>query len=64
LAERIAAAEPGPQLCAGIQTIRCRRDLHRRGGRLKGPSFVPSVDTTADLPANDSIRPVKNVDLH
>jgi hypothetical protein len=62
LRELASPAEPGPELRAGIQTI-TRRHPYRCTGRREELTFVPPVDTTTDLPPNDSTRPISNLDL-
>jgi hypothetical protein len=63
LPELTSSAEPAPELCASIETITPRRHADRRCGRPKDATFVPPVDTTTDLPPNDSVRPIGNVEL-
>lgn len=63
LPEMASPAEPAPDLCASIEAIAPRRQPHRRDGRPKDATFIPSVDTTTDLPPNDSVCPIRHVDL-
>jgi hypothetical protein len=61
-ARTASSAEPASDLCASIEAITAEV-MRIAAAPSERPTVVPPVDTTTDLPPNDSIRPIRNVEL-